>query len=248
MKKKLWQLSLTSIFLISLFLQSVAYVHSADTATLTFDPESQEASVNDTVSVDTIVNGGSEEYYSVDAFIEYDSTMLEYVSVQDGDFFPLVFNEDISPGRLYIGAAVSEPTVTKTGTGTFAAVSFKALKQGTTTISYYCDKNDNQTSTVVSGINVENIINCSGNGTAEIIIAEGGEPTVGPEATNTPTPTETSSTDDESSSNDGTGGTDTVGTDNVTELPQSGILDNILQISIPGFALLLIGAALKLLL
>ena len=70
----------------------------------------------------------------------------------------------------------------------------------------------------------------------------------GPVATPEPTPTPTDTpADDEGTS---TGGTDTVvdSTDEVTELPQSGILDNILRVSIPGAALLLIGIALKLLL
>jgi hypothetical protein len=241
MKKKLLLILTSSIFLFSFFLQSISFAQTTGSATMSFDPENSNANVNENVSIDTLVNAGSENILSVDAYIEYDTTMLEFVSVEDGDFFPIVTSEDITPGRLYIGAYVDDPATTKTGTGTYAKVTFRALKEGTTTVEYFCDPNVNETSEIIKDdIDATNIINCSGNGNAEITIASGGT-TVDP--TSTPTPTDTPVDNGETS----TGGTDTVvdTTDEVTELPQSGILDNILIVSVSGSALLLIGTALK---
>lgn len=245
MKKKLWLITLIASFLFSIFLQLGVYVTAAGSATLTFDPDTKEANVNDTFDIKTNVNAGSENILSVDGYIKYDATMLEFQKFTDGDFFPIVTTEEISDGNLYIGAYVDDPATTKTGTGTFATVTFKALKEGTTKIEYFCDENVNETSEVIKDdIDASNIINCSGNGISEITIASSADST---SPTSTPTPTtSSSSSDNDSSSTGGTGGTDT--TDEVTELPQSGILDNILRVSIPGAALLLIGVALKLLL
>lgn len=247
MQKKLWILTLSGFFLISIFLQTRVNVFSAGTATLTFDPETKNANVNDSIDIKTIVNAGAENILSVDGYIKYDKTMLEFQKFTDGDFFPIVTTEEISDGNLYIGAYVDDPATTKTGTGTYSTITFKALKEGTTTVEYFCDDAVNESSEVIKDdIDASNIINCSGNG--ESVITIGAGTTVNPTSTPTPTPTPTQTpADDEGTA---TGGTDTVvdTTDEVTELPQSGILDNILRVSIPGAALLLIGLALKLLL
>jgi len=241
--KNIWRIFLISILLTSVYLQSFSFVHSAGSATLKFDPETKNANVNDTIDLGAIVDAGSENILSNDAYIEYDSSFLEFQSVQDGDFFPVVTSENITPGRLYIGAYVDDPATSKTGTGTYATVSFKALQEGTTTVKYFCDDSVNETSEVIKDdIDATNVINCSGNGTAVITI--GASTDTVSEPTDTPTPTTESTSGSGGSTS--TGGTGT--TDNVTELPQSGILDSILQVSIPGAALLLIGVALKLLL
>lgn len=251
MKNKLVLITLTVFFIFSIFLQARYYVYSAGSATMTFDPEKKNANINDLIDIDAIVNAGTEEINSVDAYIKYDSTMLEFEKFTDGDYFPLVTTEKISDGKLYIGAYVESPGSSKTGTGTYASITFKALKEGTTTITYECDNSENYTSEIIGAdIDSTNIINCSGNGTSIITIASGGTTT---NPTSTPLPTSTSTqtpVDNDDSSAGGTGGTETVTdtTDEVTELPQSGILENILSVSIPGAALLLIGIALKLLL
>ena len=245
MIKKLWFSTLIAFFLISIFLQTRINVFSAGAATLTFDPATKDANVNDSIDINTIVNAGAENILSVDGYIKYDKTMLEFQNFTDGDFFPIVTTEEISDGNLYIGAYVDDPGTTKTGTGTYSTITFKALKEGTTTVEYFCDDTVNESSEVIKDdINASNIINCSDNGTSVITIASSGEAT--PTSTPTPTPTDTPADDGDTS----TGGTDTVvdSTDEVTELPQSGILDDILRVSIPGAALLLIGVALKLLL
>lgn len=212
---------------------------------MTFDPATKDANVNDSIDIKADVNAGTEQINSVDAYIKYDSTMLEFQKFTDGDFFPIVTTEEISNGNLYIGAYVDDPGTTKTGTGTYSTITFKALKEGTTTVEYFCDESVNETSEVIKAdIDSTNIINCSGNGTSVITIGSSGEEV--PTSTPTPTPTDTPASDEGTS----TGGTDTVvdTTDDVTELPQSGILENILAVSLPGAALLLIGIALKLLL
>jgi len=247
MIKKLWFSTLIAFFLISIFLQTRINVFSAGAATLTFDPATKDANVNDSIDINTIVNAGAENILSVDGYIKYDETMLEFQKFTDGDFFPIVTTEEISDGNLYIGAYVDDPATTKTGTGTYATITFKALKEGTTTVEYFCDDTVNESSEVIKDdIDATNIINCSANGTSVITIASSGT-SVDP--TSTPTPTSTP-VEDEDTSTGGTGGSETVAdsTDEVTELPQSGILDNILRVSIPGAALLLIGIALKLLL
>lgn len=249
MKKRLWIFTLITVFLFNFYLNTFKIAYSAGTATLTFDPATKNANVNDSIDIKTIVNAGTENILSVDGYIKYDSTMLEFQKFTDGDFFPIVTTEEISDGNLYIGAYVDDPATTKTGTGTYSTITFKALKEGTTTVEYFCDDTVNESSEVIKDdIDATNIINCSGNGTSVITIASSGT-TADPTSTPTPTPTQTPA-DEEDTSTGGTGGSDTVAdsTDEVTELPQSGILDNILRVSIPGAALLLIGVALKLLL
>ena len=244
MKKRLWIFTLITVFLFSFYLNTFKLAYSAGSATLTFDPSTKDANVNDSIDIKTIVNAGSENILSVDGYIKYDSTMLEFQKFTDGDFFPIVTTEEILDGNLYIGAYVDNPATTKTGTGTYATVTFKALKEGTTTVEYFCDDTVNESSEVIKDdIDASNIINCSGNGTSVITIGAS-DTTVNSTSTPTSTPTQTPA--DDNTSTGGTGGTGT--TDNVTELPQSGIVDNILRVSIPGVALLLIGVALKLLL
>src|SRR3989338_6798409 len=222
MKKRLWIFTLIAVLLFSFYLNTFKFAYSAGTATLTFDPETKDANINDSIDIKTIVNAGTENILSVDGYIKYDSTMLEFQKFTDGDFFPIVTTEEISDGNLYIGAYVDDPATTKTGTGTFATVTFKALKEGTTTVEYFCDDTVNESSEVIKDdIDATNIINCSANGTSVITIASSGT-SVDP--TSTPTPTSTP-VEDEDTSTGGTGGSETVAdsTDEVTELPQSGI-------------------------
>src|SRR3990167_5211233 len=207
MKKRLWIFTLIAVLLFSFYLNTFKFAYSAGTATLTFDPSTKDANVNDSIDINTIVNAGAENILSVDGYIKYDKTMLEFQNFTDGDFFPIVTTEEISDGNLYIGAYVDDPGTTKTGTGTYSTITFKALKEGTTTVEYFCDDTVNESSEVIKDdINASNIINCSGNGTSVITIASSGT-SVDP--TSTPTPTSTP-VEDEDTSTGGTGGSETV--------------------------------------
>jgi len=238
MKKFIWIIILFTAFLF----YGSSRASSVFAASLELDPTTKSANTNDIIELNLNVDPGSEQITSVDAYIEYDETMLEFQSIANGDYFPTFFEDSSTTGKAYYGGMVNLGEF-KTGEGTIATLSFKALKEGTTTVSIYCDTSKNDTSKInKNDFDATNIITCSENISSEITVGEGDE-----EVTSTPIPTSTTvPAEDEETEEGGTGGTTLQETP--TTLPQSGIFDNVIKYSAPGIALLLIGLVLKLLL
>lgn len=221
MKKFVW----TLLFVLSLLLFT-ASAKGVFAANLKFDKSSVSANIGDTFQVSVVVDAGSEEVYSTDAYIQYDKGILEVSSVAEGTFFPTIFNDTSTPSQLYVAGIVDDPATSKTGSGTVATVTFKALSAGSTTLTYFCDLSVSDTSKVVKNdIDSTNIIVCSENGSTTV--------TVGGAAAN-PTATPAAAA----------GGTST----SPTQLPQSGVFDNIVRFAVPGVILLILGGVVKLLL
>ncbi len=205
---------ITAVFLV-IFFGMVGFVRAVEAATLKFDESTFSVASGDTFYVQVIVDAGSEQITSTDAYVLYDATVLEAQSVSNGTFFPTV-TKNITAGKVYIAGLVDDPATSKTGSGTVATITFKALKAGSATLSFNCDTTSYNTSKIIKNdINATNIITCAQNGTAAVTV--GGGTSDG--ATAAPTP---------------------------SSLPKSGILDNILRYSIPGIALLLIGWGMRL--
>lgn len=222
MKKLLTILSFLLVFLTTVSGQEVY------AGNLKFDKTSVSISEGDTFEIQVVVDAGSDEIVSTDAYINFDSNILEAVSVANGTFFPTVFNELSSPGQAYIAGIVDDPATSKTGTGTIATITFKALTSGSTTLVYDCQQGENETSKIIKNdFDATNVIVCSENGSASVTAGTGG-------TGGTDDSTDDSATDDDTT---GTGGTD--------ELPQSGIFDNILKYATPGILLVVLGIALK---
>lgn len=192
---------------------------------MNFDQTSVEVAADETFQLQVNVDAGSEEINSVDAYVIFDSTKLEAQSVSNGDFFPTVFN-DITSGKAYVAGMVDDPATSKTGSGTIATITFKALASGTDTLTFECDTSSSDTSKIVKNdIDATNIIVCSENGSTSVNITGG---TTGGGTTN--------------------GAGTTGGGTTPSTLPQSGILDNIVKYAVPGMILLMLGGIFKFLL
>ena len=148
-------------------------------ATLKFDKTAVTVNANETFQIAVIVDSGTEQISSTDAYVLYDATLLEAQSVAAGSFFPTVTN-NITSGKVYIAAFVDDPATYKTDSGTIATITFKTLKNGSGNLTFDCP---NGSKIVKNDLNATNIIECSQNGTSSVSV--GG---AGTGATTYPTP------------------------------------------------------------
>jgi len=192
-------------------------------ATLDFDPTTATTTVGQTFQIKVNINAGSEQVTGSDIYITYDASVLEAQSVSAGSFFPTVTN-NITSGRVYIAAMVDDPASPKTGSGTLATVSFKGLKDGSVSLTFDCDR----TTIVKNDVSASNIFQCSQSGSASVTVGAGG--------TN-PTPTSTGTS---------TGGN--LDQPTPTQLPQSGVFDDMVKWSRWGIILVMMAGLIRLLL
>jgi len=213
---------LITLFFGSVFLVASSAVHAA---TLQFDPSTASAAVGETVDIIVKADAGSDEILAVDAIIKYDKSILEVVSIADGDFLSILQKNYSVAGTISMTSIVQDPGHPVTGSGELATVTFKVKADGTTNITFFCTPGDSTDSNIAkNNADATDIIQCADNGTAVITAGEGGPTAV-------PTGISTS-----------TGGTDTP-----TTLPRTGIMDELYKFAIPGSVLLLIGIIGKLL-
>ncbi len=148
-------------------------------ATLKFDKTSYTVAVNGTFQVQVMVDPGSDQLNSVDAYILYDSNVLKVQSVANGTLFPNVNPDTSTAGTVYIAGYVSNPASSISTGGTIATITFQGLTDGTATLTFDCS-----TSKIVKDdINATNVMQCSQNGQATVTVGAGG-----PAATAAPTP------------------------------------------------------------
>ncbi|OGK38430.1 hypothetical protein A3F03_02650 [Candidatus Roizmanbacteria bacterium RIFCSPHIGHO2_12_FULL_41_11] len=187
-------------------------------AVLQFDPVSSNAAVAGTFDVKINVDAKTDSIAGSDIYIIYDPTLVEPQAVNYGTFFPIASN-NITSGKIYISAVVEDSTQYKTGSGTVATVTFKGLQVGSGTLRFDCDLTRSDASKIVKNdLNATNVIECGSLGTFSI--------TVGGAAGSTAL---TSSSNTTTSSN----------------LPQSGVIENVLRFSLPAILLLSVGLILK---
>ncbi len=211
--------------IVFLFLWMGSSVGAVNAAFLKFDQASFDVEVDETFDVQIIVDPGSEQITSIDSYISYDSAVVNAQTVTSGTYFPTVLN-DLTTGNAYVAGLVDSPSDFKTGVGTVATITFKALAEGETDLIYDCDGEATVTSKIIKNdINSTNIIECSQNGTAVITVSVGGEEATGG-ADDTPTPTPTQTT--------------------VTELPASGSTENMMAMALVGAVLVGVGGLTKL--
>lgn len=214
-----------SVCLFGLFVY-LFIVGGVQAASVKFDKGTVTVNANETFTLDAVVDAGSDQIMSTDMWILYDSTLLEAQSASAAAFFPAVTN-NITAGKVYIAGLVTDPGTYKTGSGAVAKITFKALKNGTATISYDCRADVSNTSKVIkNAVDTVNVIVCSQNGTSIVTVGTGGAvPTSGVVPTtiyNTGTPP--------------------------TSLPQSGIVDELPRLSMIGGILIVAGVLLRVLL
>lgn len=195
-------------------------------ASLKFDRGTATAAVGDTFTLDATIDAGSDQVTSTDMWILYDPVLIEAQSASPGAFFPAVTN-NITSGKIYIAGLITDPGTYKTGTGTVAKITFKALKNGTATIAYDCRVDASNSSKVIkNAVDPVNVINCAQNGTSIITIGAGGiNPTTAPQPTSLYQQQA-----------------------QPTALPQSGIMDEMPKLMAFGGFLVMIGVVMRLIL
>ena len=208
MKKELLFLILI-FFLLPIFLVVKA-------ASLSFDRSSYSVGVGQTFQVKININTGGETVNGAEFYINYDSSLLSIENVSAENFFPTTTNDTKTTGRVYIAAFVDDPASPKTGSGTIATITFKALRDGVVNLSFDC----NNSKVVKSDANATNILQCSSDYKVTVSIGAGAD----------------SSSSLSNSSNNNQSQT----------LPKSGILENLINLAVPGAILFLIGSGLKL--
>jgi hypothetical protein len=191
-------------------------------ANLGFGSTQTEVKPDNTFDVTVTVDPGTQQISATDMYIIYDPEYLELSSVSAGSYFPSVDNKP-SSGNLYIAGFVTTSGDYKEGIGTVATVTFKALKEGTTTLTYECDlTNADDTSKIIQNdVSTSNIINCSENQEHSVVITE-------------------DAVDNGTSSNS----TSTTG----DQLPESGMYEDMIRYATMGGILLVMGISLRVLL
>lgn len=225
---KIIKFFVTSSLVLGLFFLAPFAVKSISAATLEFDPVTTTVDNEGTFEIDLVIDSGSIEISGTDAYILYDSSVIDPQSVEEGDHFPTVTNK-IEDDKISVSGVITDPTDFRTGEGVVATITFKALQAGTTELEVYCDLTKNDTSKIVrSDINATNIIECDALQQATITINDA-EPTA------TPTPAATATLVP----------TSAPAQPQPTALPAAGIADNIAAYTIPGVFLLMIGGVIR---
>jgi hypothetical protein len=205
--------SLLALFLFLFLGPSLAWAQTSNPH-LSLSPTVKEVapqvSFNTTVSIDT----GGELTSGVDAIIEYNSSILEVVSVSEGTFYPTITTLNNTVGKVEI-YGIADSASPKSGTGTLATITFRGKATGTATVNFLCQTGGTSDSNINSTDN-EDIIVCADNINASYIIESSQE-----EATTTATPTATTS----------------------QELPQTGFLEPTALIIGGGIILIILGLA-----
>jgi hypothetical protein len=159
----------TFFLFVCLFVLS-APVHAGS---LKFDQGVVTVKPGDTFTLQAIVDAASDQITSTDMWILYDPAILEAQSASPAAFFPAVTN-NITSGKVYVAGLITDPGSYKTGSGAVANISFKALKNGSATISYDCRTDVSNSSKIIkNAVDTTNVINCAQNGTSIVTVGTG---------------------------------------------------------------------------
>lgn len=209
------------IFLLFFFLFFLPLITVVQAAALNFDKTTVSVGNDKTFQVAVTVDPGSDALSSVDAYVTFNSDILIVTEVTAGSLFPTVSHDESTSGKVYIAGMVNDPASSITTSGTLATITFQTAKTGTGTVSLSFDCNTSKI--IKNDINASNLINCSQNGTVAVKIGDcpqnstGGTPSTDPNCITQPP----------------------------TQLPKTGILDNVIKFAIPGMILLFMGGILK---
>lgn len=201
---------------------------SAHAAFLEFDPSSVNVDVGDTFDMDIVVKVSDDEITGVDAVGDFDPSVLEVQAITDGTFLEIAHKSFDNPGRFYVAGLVNSVGESVTGEGVLATVTFKAIASGTTTVTYLCELGETGESNISesSTVDAPDLIECGLNGEGVVVVggSSGG--------------TSSGSSGSSGSTSGGSGG---------SELPKSGVFDDLLVFIVIGGVLFVIGVGAKLL-
>jgi len=152
------------------------------------DPSAATKKVGEEFTVNLNIDTQGKTVASADVKLTFDSTILELVKVDKGDFFSDEADY-IGAGTLYVGGFFREQYATKNGSGKLAIITLKGKTVGSSPLSFTCSTQTNDSNIFDSSAN--DIINCSGIQNGSYTITGGSSPTGTSTPTPTPTPTPT---------------------------------------------------------
>lgn len=217
---------------ISLFLSCFAFLAFAtivDAATLEFSPSSQTVSDGETFTVDIIIDADGSRITGTDVYVQYDPSVVQPTSdpVELGTYFPVGTEQSPSDqiaNSIYINGFVTDPADFREGSGTLASVTFRKVGAAGGVLEFFCDQDRAITSKIVEfDPDAPNILECSDLSTFTI-----NSGTTAP--TNSPIPTSATNI-----------------TNTPTELPKSGVFDDLIVYAISSVVFIGIGTFIKLL-
>jgi len=175
---KLQFITLIGIFLVfGMFLPKKAFAQ-----VLSLDPVETSVTTGEEFTVNLNINTNSKAAAGADVKMTFDSTLLEVVKVENGDFFTEGAS-NIGAGTLYVAGYFREQFETKTGSGKLAILTLKGKAAGTARITFVCSAQTNDSN--IFDANANDIINCTGitNGTYTIGAGTGGTTSTSPTPT-----------------------------------------------------------------
>lgn len=184
------------VFVLALAFLGKGLVNAA--SSLQFSPSTKTVTKDSQFTVSINIQA-DQAAYAADAVVLYTAADLDVVSATNGNFFDTFNNaNDPANGRIELhGYFLNSTADAKTGSGTFATVTFKAKRgSGTGTVSFSCTAGGTETEILTP--QGTNILNCSSLNTLTVTYTgtpPSAPPTVtptpqvgGPQPTATPTP------------------------------------------------------------
>lgn len=127
--------------------------------TYTFTPQTATKSAGTEFVVTVGIDVGTKKTIGADLKITYDSTLLEVVKVESGDFFSKGgFNS--SSGLVYVSYGIDTAAVPETGSGDYAVLTLKGRKAGSAVLTVACSTQN--TDSNIWNEASSDIINCTG--------------------------------------------------------------------------------------
>lgn len=182
------------LIVVGLFFATAA--HGVSAASLQFDPTTLNVTTGQSFQIKLDIDAGTaaDGILATDAKITYDKALCQVTKIDNGTYFTTLGKADFAtPGQVYVAAIVDDPGDFKKGTGTYATMTVTCNNSGTATFSYVCTPGEtgNDSNIANNDFDATDVINCSENGTARVVIGGSSTgPTSTPSATIL-TPTET---------------------------------------------------------
>lgn len=130
-----------------------------------FDKSTVTVATNGTFQLGITINAETNKVVLGDAVVTFSTSDLQVVSVSGGGYFKN-FTAPISGGQIEMHGSTTGPNDTVTGSGTFATITFKALKaSGTSTVKFTCTGGTTDTDILTT---TQNILSCSSLNTSTI--------------------------------------------------------------------------------
>jgi len=163
------------VFLLILFLfLAIPFSLWAQTTSphLSLSPTVKEISTGVNFNTTVSVDAGEQSISGVDVIIQYNSSLLEIVSISEGSFFPTITTITTTPGKIEI-YGIANTGSPKSGTGTLATITFRGKSAGTATVSFTCQQ-DSTTDSNINSTSDTDVIICADNISASYVISASG--------------------------------------------------------------------------